>query len=164
MVAKDPPAPDRPNDAATLAAVPDVVVATDSDAVYDEIAAALDGPETTFRRVRRGYDVLPEVLERAPDLAVLDLSIGNMGGMATAMNLRLEAGAGRIEPVPVLMLLDRQADVFLARQSAAEGWIVKPLDPIRVRRAAVAVMSGSRYEEGTIESSSAYLSQARARP
>jgi len=154
MVAKDPRASDPGNDAATLTAVPDVLVATDSDAIYDDIAAALDGPETTFRRVRRGYDVLPEVLQRAPDLTVLDLSIGNMGGMATAMNLRLEAGAGRIEPVRVMMLLDRQADVFLARRSAAEGWLVKPLDPIRVRKAAVAVMAGDRYEEGALEAPS----------
>ena len=127
--------------------MPDVLVATDSDFVYDDIAAALDAPETTFRRVRRGYDVLPAVLDRAPDLVVLDLSIGNMGGMATAMNLRLEAGAGRIDPVPVLMLLDRQADVFLARRSNADGWLVKPLDPIRVRKAAVAVMAGQEYHE-----------------
>ena len=154
MVAKDPRATVPANDAATLTAVPDVLVATDSDAIYDDIAAALDGPETTFRRVRRGYDVLPEVLQRPPDLTVLDLSIGNMGGMATAMNLRLEAGAGRIEPMRVMMLLDRQADVFLAKRSAAEGWLVKPLDPIRVRKAAVAIMAGERYEEGALEAPS----------
>jgi DNA-binding response OmpR family regulator len=127
--------------------VPDVIVATDSDFVYDDVAAALDGPETTFRRVRRGYDVLPAVLEQTPDLVVLDLSIGNMGGMATAMSLRLEAGAGRIAEVRVLMLLDRRVDVFLARRSDADGWVVKPLDPIRLRKAAVAVMAGEGYEE-----------------
>ena len=135
--------------------MPDVLVATDSDAVYDDVAAALDGPGTTFRRVRRGYDVLPEVLSRQPNLAVLDLSIGNMGGMATAINLRLEEGAGRIDHVPVLMLLDRQADVFLARRSDAEGWLVKPLDPIRLRKAAVAIMAGGSYQEGALASASA---------
>ncbi len=35
----------------------------------------------------------------------------------------------------VLMLLDRRADVFLARRSGAEGFLVKPLDPQRVRAA-----------------------------
>jgi DNA-binding response OmpR family regulator len=147
MVANVPRASVGANGRGNVAAVPDVLVATDSDFVFDEVVAALDGPETTFRRVRRGYDVLPAVLEGTPDLAVLDLSIGNMGGMATAMNLRLEAGAGRIDDVPVLMLLDRRVDVFLARRSAAEGWVIKPLDPIRLRKAAVAVMAGERYEE-----------------
>ena len=29
------------------------------------------------------------------------------------------------------MLLDRDADVFLARRSDADGWLVKPLDAFR---------------------------------
>ncbi len=34
------------------------------------------------------------------------------------------------------MLLDRAHDVFLARRRDADGWIVKPLDAFRLRRAA----------------------------
>ena len=150
MVANVPRASVPANWRGNVAAVPDVLVATDSDFVYDDVVAALDGPETTFRRVRRGYDVLPAVLERTPDLAVLDLSIGNMGGMATAMNLRLETGSGRVDDVSILMLLDRNVDVFLARRSDADGWLVKPLDPIRLRKAAVAIMAGGRYEESMV--------------
>ena len=33
------------------------------------------------------------------------------------------------------MLLDREADMFLAKRSDADGWIVKPLDSFRLRRA-----------------------------
>jgi hypothetical protein len=47
----------------------------------------------------------------------------------------LEEGAGRIDFVPVLMLLDRRPDVFLAKRSEADGWLLKPLDPIRTRKA-----------------------------
>ena len=68
------------------------------------------------------------VAESTPDLVVLDLQIGNMGGIAACLHLRHEAGAGRLPDVPVLMLLDRQADVFLAKRSGADGWVVKPLD------------------------------------
>jgi hypothetical protein len=42
----------------------------------------------------------------------------------------------------VLMLLDRQADVFLAKRSGAEGWIVKPLDAFSLRNAATAILEG----------------------
>ena len=129
--------------------MPDVLVATDAKWIYDEVTAALETAETTFRWVRRGYDVLPAVTHATPDLAVLDLAIGNMGGMATAMHLRLEEGGGRIPRVPVLMLLDRRADVFLAKRSQADGWLVKPLDSMRLRRAADAVMRGGTYVEGT---------------
>jgi DNA-binding response OmpR family regulator len=45
------------------------------------------------------------------------------------------------------MLLDRRPDVFLARRSEADGWLVKPLDPIRLRRAITALLAGGRYED-----------------
>ena len=73
---------------------------------------------------------------------VLDLQIGNMGGIATCLHLRHEAGADRLPEVPVLMLLDRDADVFLARRSGADGWLVKPLDAFSLRTAATAILDG----------------------
>jgi DNA-binding NarL/FixJ family response regulator len=45
------------------------------------------------------------------------------------------------------MLLDRRPDVFLARRSGAEGWVVKPLDPIRLRRAVAALLDGGTYHD-----------------
>lgn len=128
--------------------MPDLLIATDAKWVHDEVEAAVGGPETTIRWVRRGVDVLPAVLERVPDLAVVDLQIGNMGGMAVCLDLRLEESAERIPHVRVLMLLDRQADVFLAKRSGAEGWLVKPLDPVRLGRAVNAVLAGATVHEG----------------
>ena len=125
----------------------DVLIAADAASVIDDVVAALEGPDLELHSVRAGIDVLPAVLEVDPDLAVLDLQIGNMGGMAACMNLRLEEGAGRLGHVPVLMLLDRRADVFLAKRSGAEGWLVKPLDPIRLRRAAKALLAGGTYHD-----------------
>jgi DNA-binding response OmpR family regulator len=46
------------------------------------------------------------------------------------------------------MLLDRVADVHLARRSGADGWLVKPLDPLRLERAVRAVTVGGTYHEG----------------
>jgi DNA-binding NarL/FixJ family response regulator len=43
------------------------------------------------------------------------------------------------------MLLDRRPDVFLAKRSGAEGWLVKPLDPLRLRRATAALLGGGTY-------------------
>jgi DNA-binding response OmpR family regulator len=128
--------------------VPHVLVATDAKSVRDEVVAALSGPDTSLSVVRSGGDVLPLVRERRPDLVVLDLQIGNMGAMAVTMELRLEASAGRAPHVPVLMLLDRRADVFLALRSHAEGWLIKPLEPFRLKRAALAVMAGRTVREG----------------
>ena len=129
--------------------MPEILVASDAASVIDEVTAAVGGSGTTVRSVTSGVDVAPAVLEKRPDLAVLDLQIGNMGGVAVCLHLRLEQGAGRIGHVPVLLLLDRRADVFLARRSGADGWLIKPLDPIRLRRAVSALLAGDSYEDPT---------------
>jgi len=122
--------------------VTEVLIATDADAVHDEVEAALADESTQVRRVRSGLEVAPAVAASTPDLVILDLQIGNMGGIATCMHLRHEAEDGRLPEVPVLILLDRGADVMLARRSGADGWLVKPLDALNLRRAARAAMEG----------------------
>jgi DNA-binding NarL/FixJ family response regulator len=46
------------------------------------------------------------------------------------------------------MLLDRTADVHLARRSGADGWTIKPLDALRLRKAVAAIAAGGCYAEG----------------
>ena len=118
----------------------EVLIATDDDATYDEVEAALADESTTVTRVRAGVLVGPAVLDGEPDLVILDLQIGNMGGIAACLHLRHEAGELRLPEVPVLMLLDRQADVHLARRSGADGWLVKPLDAFALRTAATEIL------------------------
>jgi DNA-binding response OmpR family regulator len=125
-----------------------VLLATDADWIHDEVDAALSGDDIEVIRVHQGTEVLPAVQSMGPDLVVLDLQIGNMGGMAACMSLRLEESVDKLPHVPVLMLLDRDVDAFLAKRCEADGWIVKPLDAFRLRRAATAVMGGERYTEG----------------
>ncbi len=127
--------------------MPDILIASDAEWIREDIKSVLTDPNTTVREVTRGFQVRPAVAERAPDLAILDLQIGKMGGMATCLDLRLEEGAGRLPHVPVLMLLDRRADVFLARRALADGWVLKPLDPMRLSRAIETVLGGGRYED-----------------
>lgn len=125
-----------------------ILLATDADWIVDEVTAALGGDDVSFAVCRDGRVVADEVERRFPDLAICDLQIGSMGGMAVTMGLRLDESADMIEHVPVLMLLDRRADLHLARRSAAEGWLIKPLDALRLRRAADALVAGGTYTEG----------------
>jgi len=127
--------------------MPEVLIVADSPRVREEVIAGLPDGGITVRELNVGADVRPAVLEHTPDVIVLDLQIGRMGGMAAALDLHLEAGAGRAPRVPVLMLLDRRADVFLARRSNVAGWVVKPLDPMRVGAAVTALLAGGTYED-----------------
>ena len=118
-----------------------VLVATDAQWVVDDLVAAVGGPDTSFTVCRNGRDVTAVVKARTPDIAILDLQSGSMGGMAVTMNLRLDESAGALPHIPVLMLLDRTADVFLAKRSGADAWIVKPLDALTIQRAVHTVLN-----------------------
>lgn len=126
--------------AVTSPLVPHVLLATDADHLAEEVFAALADGETTVSRVRAGVDVRPAVAELEPDLVVLDLQIGNMGGVAASLDLRLEAEAGRVPETRILMLLDRDADQWIAGQAKADAELIKPIDSLRLRRAANALL------------------------
>jgi DNA-binding response OmpR family regulator len=132
-----------------------VLLATDADWIFDEVDAALADTSTSVLRVRTGVEVVPACRELDPDLVVIDLQIGNMGGMAASIAIHQEQDASRLGEAPVLMLLDRAPDVFLAQRSAAEGWLVKPLDAFRLRRAAQALLGGGTFTEGLPEAPAA---------
>lgn len=127
--------------------MPDVLIATDADWIFDDVDAALSDEDTRVVRVREGRQVSEAARAADPVLIVLDMQIGNMGGIATALNLEQEFEDGSTPEAPILLLLDRPADVPLARRWGVDGWLVKPLDAFRLRRAARALIAGEDYHE-----------------
>ncbi len=119
-----------------------ILLATDAQWVLNEVVAALGSPETSFTVCSNGRDVTAAVTARTPDLAVLDCQIGSMGGFAVTMDLRLDETGGRLPHIPVLMLLDRDADAQLAKRSGADKWLVKPLNALTLRRTAQMLVAG----------------------
>jgi len=118
-----------------------VLLASDLASLRKELRTTLEGPDLLIEEVANG----PEVIARVEE--------GTMGGMAICMELRHEESYGAAEPVAVLMLLDRRPDVFLARRSGAEGFLVKPLDPQRLRSAVRALLRGEEYEDESLRPS-----------
>ena len=129
--------------------MPEIVIAADDRSVYDNLASVLVEPDTSVRWVQAGEAVREEINRRPADLVIADMQIGTMGGVAVALDLKLEADAGRLEPCPVLLVLDRRPDVFMARRSGAEGWLVKPIDPIRLRTAVTALLAGGTWHDAS---------------
>ena len=126
-----------------------VLLASDLSSLRHELRTMLEGPDLFIEEVATGHEVRDRVQRGEVDLGIVDMQIVSMGGMAVCMDLRHEESYGASEPVAVLMLLDRRADVFLARRSGAEGFVVKPLDPQRVRTAVRALLRGEEYEDET---------------
>jgi CheY-like chemotaxis protein len=111
-----------------------ILVAADAKWVRDLVKSACTAPGQVVLEATRGQDVRDLVGEQNPDLVVLDMQIANMGGLAVAIDLRLEGAAGRIPDVSILLLLDREADRFLAKRVDADAELVKPVDPGTLRR------------------------------
>ena len=111
-----------------------ILVAAEAEWVRNQVRTAFVGPGQSVVEVTRGQAVKTAVLEHEPDLVVLDMQIANMGGIAVSIDLRLEEAAGRLPAVPILLLLDREADKFLALRSDVDAVLVKPIDAGRLRR------------------------------
>ncbi len=120
----------------------EVLLATEADWIVETITEALEDSDVRVSSVSDGRAVLARVVKDKPNLVIVDLQIGSMGGMAVCKDLRLESGANRLERVPILLLLDRRADVFLAKHSEADIWLVKPLNALSVRRAVEQLLAG----------------------
>lgn len=113
-----------------------ILVAADGAWVRDQVRAAFVAPGQEVIEVTRGQDVRDAVGAEKPDLVVLDMQIGNMGGIAAAIDLRLEASGDRVPPTTILLLLDREADRFLAKRADVDAVLVKPINAGTLRRTA----------------------------
>jgi DNA-binding response OmpR family regulator len=112
-----------------------ILVAAEASWIRSQVLNAFVSSDQRVVEVERGQGVRAAVDEYDPSVVILDMQIGNMGGIAVALDLRLEAGEGRLPDVPILLLLDREADHFLAKRADVDATLVKPLDAGRLRRA-----------------------------
>jgi CheY-like chemotaxis protein len=122
-----------------------ILVAAEAKWVRDQVRSAFVGPGQEVVEVTRGQDVRAKVDELEPDLVVLDLQIGNMGGVAVAIDLRLEESGGRLPHVSILLLLDRRDDAFIARRADVDLTLVKPVDAGVLRRAAAPLLAAAEH-------------------
>ena len=123
-----------------------ILVAADAQWVRDQVRSAFVGPGQEVVEVTRGQDVRDTFARIDPDLVVLDLQIGNMGGVAVAIDLRLEESGGRLPRARIVLLLDRRDDAFIARRADVDLTLVKPVDAGILRRAAAPLLADAAAE------------------
>ena len=127
------------------------MIVSDSSESRSEIASLLSLIEVQVIEVSTGPQVREQIARHEPDLLISDMQVGSMGGYAIVLDLRLEESGNRQDHTPVLLLLDRRADVFLAQRSGAEGYIVKPLTGIKLRKAVSALLEGKSFEDESLK-------------
>jgi CheY-like chemotaxis protein len=123
-----------------------ILVAADAQWVRDQVRSAFVGAGQEVVEVTRGQDVRDTFARLEPELVILDLQIGNMGGVAVAIDLRNEESGGRIPRARILLLLDRRDDAFIARRADVDLTLVKPVDAGVLRRAAKPLLEAAAAE------------------
>lgn len=123
----------------------EVLLATDAPWTESSVTAALLAPEFKLSVLREGSLVTEEVTRTRPDLLILDLQGGNMGGIAVEADLEISLDRD-LGSIPVLLLLDREADSWLANRFGADAWLVKPASAAALARAARELARGAEDE------------------
>ncbi|HZA41952.1 MAG TPA: response regulator [Actinomycetota bacterium] len=100
-----------------------VLVVTDQESVRGALRYGFpDDIEVTFAvDSREAVRSLPQI---APSVVVVDLQTGSAGGYGLARDMAADVRWAR---VPIIMLLDREQDIWLARQAGARITVTKPV-------------------------------------
>jgi DNA-binding response OmpR family regulator len=101
-----------------------ILVVSDDPRVTDAARYAFPS-DVEVELARDAREALASMKESVPSAVVVDLQTGSAGGFALARDMKQDR---RLETVPILMLLERDQDAWLARQAGANRLRTKPLD------------------------------------
>jgi DNA-binding response OmpR family regulator len=125
-----------PMQRATLPAMASrIMVIADEAWSRNDVHAALTEPDFTLIDHSDPGTAREALLAENPVAVVIDLQIGNMGGMAIARELHQQAALNEEAEIPVILLLDRAADSFLAKRAGVAAWVTKPFTAHDIRTA-----------------------------
>lgn len=120
-----------------------ILVVADETWVLNDVRATLTEPRYTLHEVNDPRQATERLGDTNPAVVIVDFQVGSMGGMAVTRAIRDEGAASRGDAPPVILLLDRDADAFLAGRSGAAGWVRKPFSAHDLRAAVDGAMQRS---------------------
>jgi len=112
-----------------------VLVVADAAWSRNDVHSSLTSPDYELVDHADPATVASVVAAGNVDAVVVDLQVSSMGGMAVTRAVRENATVRGDATTPVVLLLDRAADKFLAGRSGAAGWVVKPFTAQELRGA-----------------------------
>ena len=112
-----------------------ILVIADEAWARNDVHAALTEPDYALVDHADPKTAYETVGAEKPAAVVVDLQVASMGGMAVARELHQQAALAEEDAVPVVLLLDRAADSFLAKRSGVASWVVKPFTAHELRTA-----------------------------
>ena len=121
--------------------MPKVLVVADASWVRNEVHATLTASDYEIIDHAAPETVAEVAVDQQVDVVIADLQIGAMGGMAVTRSVRETTGNSNSQGLPVILLLDRSADVFLAKRAGAAAWVTKPFTSEQLESALATAMN-----------------------
>jgi DNA-binding response OmpR family regulator len=112
-----------------------IIVIADEAWARNEVHAALTEPDYALIDHTDPATARDILMAENPDVVVIDLQVGSMGGVAIARELRQQAALAGEDDTPVVLLLDRAADSFIAKRAGVAAWVTKPFTAHDIRTA-----------------------------
>jgi len=106
-----------------------LVIADKDPHELEVLRAGLTAPDREIIAFLDGDHVITLARSRSPDVVVIGASLGHQGGLAVSYELKRMADNGEITEPKVIVVLERQADSWLANWSRCDAYLVKPVDP-----------------------------------
>ncbi|HJR45132.1 MAG TPA: response regulator [Actinomycetota bacterium] len=100
------------------------MVVSDDERIRDEARFGF-APELDVALARDAREALTQMEHDRPAVVVIDLHTGSAGGYGLRKDM---SQIPHLAEVPVLMLLDRDQDLWLAKQAGADLVRTKPID------------------------------------
>jgi two-component system, NarL family, invasion response regulator UvrY len=126
-----------------------ILIVDDHEVVRAGLMRIIEQPGSVFGEASNGGQALKLASEESWDLVVLDLSLGERGGLELLKDLK------QVRPrLPILVLSMHSEDQYARRafQAGAAGYITKDSPPAELLKAVNRVMEGGRYvNEATAE-------------
>jgi DNA-binding response OmpR family regulator len=111
-----------------------VLVADKDPYDLEAYASAIEAPDVEVFTARDGDETIRLAHEHTPDVIVGNASLGRMGAFAISRDLKTMAGLGELPEPKIFVLLEREADAWLAAKSLCDLWRTKPIEPAEVER------------------------------
>jgi DNA-binding response OmpR family regulator len=104
------------------------LIADDDADILSLVRAVLERAGNEVISVGDGAQALASVMERKPDLAVLDISMPELDGLEVLRRLRADSATSGL-PVVLLSARAQEADVKLGFELGASAYVKKPFSP-----------------------------------
>ena len=136
--------------------MPKILVVADESWVVNDVRSALAETRYDVTVLANPHEIVDSYAAVQPDLAIIDLQVQSMGGMAITRSIRHAALAADAAIPPIVVLLDREVDAFLAKRAGAAARLRKPFNGFELRDTVDRLIAGeSATDEGEPASAAA---------